>query len=109
MKKRRNFVNAAEYNLLNRLARKTGMDCWFCIEGHIITENPGLGLETDKCYHKVYDVENNKEISLQKGMEMFVDGLNREDLQQLTPQEREIFYRLCDDINIQIPKDLFVY
>ena len=109
MKKRRNFVNDAEYNLLNKLARKTGMDCWFCVVGHMITANQELSLETDTCYHKVYDAEENKEISLHKSMEMFVDGLNKEDLQRLPAQDREIFYRLCDDIGIQIPKDLFIY
>ena len=85
------------------------MDCWFCVVEHMITENQELGLETDKYYHKVYDAEENKEISLHKGMEMLIDGLNREDVQRLSEQEREILYQLCDDIDIQIPKDLFVY
>ena len=56
------ILNTAAYTGLCKIARKTGMDCWF----NIIAKN-GEDM--------VFDSENNKIISLQSALEDFVDGV----------------------------------
>ena len=52
-----------EYNLLDDIATKTHMDCWFCIK-------------QDKNGNEyVFDLENNKRIALSTGVKELIEGI----------------------------------
>lgn len=55
-------LTAAAYNGLNKIASRSGMDCWFSL-----TERAGNDV--------VYDIENKKIISLKEGLKDFKDGI----------------------------------
>ena len=75
-------LTEAEIDVLEKLAKRTGMDCWFSIKN-----------ETS-----IYDLENNKTISLKNALEDFNDGIV--DIQDygLTKKEIEIYQNLIDDV-----------
>lgn len=49
--------------ILDRVARKTGMDCWFCLR------------YTEKSGWYVFDLENREHISVTKAIKDFYDGI----------------------------------
>lgn len=53
-----------EYNVLNKIARKTKMDCWFYIK------QDGKGMDY------IYDLEDKKRICLRTGVGYLVNGLD---------------------------------
>lgn len=80
-----------EYNALTKIAYKTGMDCWFQI-------NTVCGLDY------VYDLENERFMCLDEGVEQLVDGMveppeNR--FYRLTPEEIEAFRGLLNKLGIR--------
>lgn len=52
-----------EYNLLDKIATKSKMDCWFCIK------------QTKKGEDYVYDLENEKRMSLRTGIYQLMEGI----------------------------------
>lgn len=54
----------AEYNVLNKIAERTGMDCWFYIK------QDGHGVDY------VWDCEENKRMCLKTGIGMLCEGLD---------------------------------
>ena len=52
-----------EYNLLDKIATKSKMDCWFCIK------------QTKKGEDYVYDLENGKHMSLRTAIYQLMEGI----------------------------------
>lgn len=68
-----------QYNVLCKIAEETKMDCWFCIKQHVRGKHAGEDY--------VFDLENNKVISLKKGVNELVEGITEQDLENLTDEE----------------------
>ena len=82
-----------EYNVLNKIARKTGMDCWFEIR------QDGLGIDY------VWDLEERKRMCLRTGVAMLVEGLDcpeNYDNCALTDEEDKAFKDLLDKLELDI-------
>ena len=83
-----NKLEQKEFHVLCKIAKKTGMDCWFYI---IQNEN--------KDY--VLDLEENKKLSLKRAVEQLVEGLAYPLIHEgLTNTEQEIFAELLKKLNI---------
>lgn len=74
MGKRQFRLYDKEIEVLTKLARKTGMDCWF-------------SLRYGKTEDYVWDIENEKRLTMKSALKQLVDGLTDVDLQCLTYQE----------------------
>ena len=72
----------AEYKLLNKIARKTKMDCWFYIK------------QNKKKQDYVFDIENGKRLSLKCGIKQFIDGVIDTDIFELSDDEKFILIAL---------------
>ena len=75
-----------EYDVLNKIAHKSKMDCWFMIK---FSENKG---------HYVFDLENRKRLSLRQGVKQLVDGMTDVDMYELTAEEIETLCKLLADL-----------
>lgn len=73
------------YNLLNKIAKISKMDCWF----HIVTIDDN---------DVVYDIENNIHLSLRQGVHELIDGLIEETYFELTNQEVFALIKLLGDL-----------
>ena len=56
-------LSSEEYDLLNKIAKKSNMDCWFSIR------------QTKKGDDYVYDLENRKRLSLRTGIRQLMEGI----------------------------------
>ena len=56
-------LSSEEYDLLNKIARKSKMDCWFSIR------------QTKKGDDYIYDLENGKRLSLATGIYQLMVGI----------------------------------
>lgn len=83
------ILSDAEYNVLNRIASQTKMDCWF----HIGTDENG-----GDC---VFDLENQEWISLRNGVLMLNDGIVPE-LTKLTNEEILVYSDLLQALDIDV-------
>ena len=79
-----------QYNVLCKIAEKSKMDCWFYIKQHKRGNHAGEDY--------VFDLENNKAISLRRGVKELIDGITEQDLEYLTDEE----IRTLEDILIYI-------
>lgn len=82
----------AEYNVLNKIADRTGMDCWFLIN----QDRYG----TDY----IWDCEESKRMCLSTGIEMLCEGLDCQenyDSCELTEEEDKAFRGLLNKLNIE--------
>ena len=79
-------LTMSEYSLLNKIARKTNMHCWFSI------------IEDSHGSYFVFDIENNKRISLKSGIKQFFQGLTEEDIHNLSDIEKDI----CFDVIVKL-------
>lgn len=87
----------AEFNVLNKIAEETGMDCWFSIK------QDGHGTDY------VWDCEEGKRMCLKTGIGMLCEGLDCQDNYDncyLTESEDMIFKELLEKLNIEL--ELFV-
>lgn len=90
-------LNAMQYAVLNKIARRTKMDCWFLI----IQDRNG------KDY--VYDVEEGATLSLTDGITGLMEGLDcSENINScdLNLVEKTVLCELCKELNIDIPGSL---
>ena len=95
-------LTAEEYNVLNKIATKTGMECWFF-------------LKQDKNGNDyVYDIEEGKRISLKRGVWQLADGFffdydeeERREILDLTEGEIKTFEALL--IKLKIDKNEFIH
>ena len=77
-----------EYDTVNLLATRSRMDCWFM-------------LETDKQGNDyIFDLEENKKLTLKKGLEMFYMGLTDLDDYDLDDEQKEILENLFRRLGI---------
>ena len=78
----------AEYNVLNRIARQTKMDCWF-------------SLYTDEYGNDyVYDIEYRVPLTLQNGISQLNEGIVP-DLLDLTAEEIAVYNNLLKELGIE--------
>lgn len=90
-------LTAQQYAVLNKIARRTKMDCWFLI----IQDRNG------KDY--VYDVEEGATLSLTDGITGLMEGLDcPENINScdLNLVEKTVLCELCEGLNIAIPGSL---
>lgn len=84
-------LTVQEYNVLNKIATKSKMDCWFW-------------LKQDKNGNDyVYDIEEGKRMSLKKGVWQLADGF----FFDYTEKERNTLLDL-DEEEIQVFRELLV-
>lgn len=82
-------LTSYEFNVINKIARKSKMDCWFCIK-----EGKSNGIE----YDYVFDCENNKRMSLRQGIKQLIDGVIEENILELTEYEKYILVKLLGQL-----------
>lgn len=82
-------LTSSEFNVINKIARKSKMDCWFCIK-----ERKRNEVE----YNYVFDCENNKGMSLRQGIKQLIDGIIEENILELTEYEKYILIKLLGDL-----------
>lgn len=90
-------LTAGQYNVLNKIARRTKMDCWFCIK------------QDWSGYDYVHDLEEDTKIDLSTGVAGLMEGLDcLENIEQcdLNLIEKTVLYELCNDLQIEIPISL---
>ena len=74
-------LTVEEYNVLEKIATKTKMDCWFSIK----TSKTGIDY--------VFDLEENKRICLSSGIKELASGVV-DVCEILTPEEIDVFINL---------------
>lgn len=79
-------LSSQEYNILDKIATKTGMDCWFSIK------------TTKKGEDYVWDLEENKRLSLSSGIKQLASGVV-DICDCLTPNEIDVFINLLGEAN----------
>ena len=82
-----------EYEVLNKIAKKTKMDCWFYIK--------------QDCHGTdyIYDVEERKRLCLKTGVGQLAEGLDCKenyDSCNLTEEEESVFKELLLKLNIKL-------
>jgi hypothetical protein len=83
----RMILSDVEYNLLNRIASQTKMDCWFSL---------GITKYGSDC---VIDLEEDKVLTLRQGISMLNEGIVPE-LLTLTDREIEVYANLLQELDI---------
>ena len=76
-----------QYNVLNKIASQTKMDCWF----YIHTKKNGADV--------IKDLENNKFLPLRAGIAQLNDGIVP-DLIDLTDEEWNTYFALLEELKI---------
>ena len=92
-------LTAAQYGVLNKIARRTKMDCWFLIK------------QDKNGDDYVYDLEEGASIELADGVNGLMEGLDcPENIESchLNWIEKTVLYDLCKILNVTIPKELEV-
>ena len=84
----RMILSDLEYNVLNRIASQTKMDCWFTL---------GLTQYGSDC---VIDLEEDKVLTLRQGISMLNEGIVPE-LLTLTDREIEVYFNLLQELDIE--------
>ena len=84
-------LTQSEYDILNKIARNTRMDCWFSIIQ-----------DKKNARDYVYDLEHSKQISLSKGIEQLYEGIDKLSDCKLSDNEVEIFESLLKALCINI-------
>lgn len=79
----------SEFDVINKIARKSKMDCWFCIKE---------GKNNGEDYDYVFDCENGKKISLRRGIKQLIDGVIEENILELTEYEKYILVKLLGQL-----------
>ena len=82
-----------EFNVLNKIAEKTGMDCWFYIK----QDCHGIDY--------VWDCEEGKRMCLKTGISLLCEGLDCQenyDNCDLTEVEGKVFKELLSKLKIEI-------
>lgn len=77
-----------EWNVLNKIATASKMDCWFYLK------------EKDQFTDIVYDCENNKELSLYEGISMLDSGITSLEDYNLSQQEMKVYFSLVSRLVI---------
>ena len=94
MKYQLHTLTQHQYDTLNRIARRTKMDCWFSIR----QKNNGIDY--------FYDLEERKRLCLRTGVRQLLEGIDHEDIYDqcaLSCMESLVFCDLCRYLDIEIP------
>ncbi len=75
-------LSEKEYNLLDKIATKSKMDCWFLIK------------QTKSGEDYVYDLEEGRKMSLKKGIAQLIDGISGSYADYLSGEDYEILLDL---------------
>lgn len=92
------ILTTAQYTVLNKIARRTKMDCWFCIRQL-----------NDQDY--VYDVEEGRDYNLKVGLTYLMEGLDcPENVEScnLNWIETTVLTELLKMLDVDIPQALEV-
>lgn len=92
------ILTTAQYAVLNKIARRTKMDCWFCIRQL-----------NDQDY--VYDVEEGRDYNLKVGLTYLMEGLDcPENVEScnLNWIEKTVLTELLKMLDVDIPQALEV-
>ena len=92
-------LTAAQYGVLDKIARRTKMDCWFLIK------------QDKNGDDYVYDLEEGASIELADGVNGLMEGLDcPENIESchLNWIEKTVLCELCKMLNIDIPEALEV-
>lgn len=79
-----------QYNAVEKIARKSGMDCWFTIK------QDAAGNDS------VYDLENKRTLPLRAGIEELAEGVTSYD--GISETEIKIFEELLEQLHIEKPE-----
>ena len=93
------ILTAGQYSLLNKIARRTKMDCWFCIK------------QDSSGQDYVFDLEEGYCVELGVGIGQLMEGLDcPENVEScdLNWIEKSVLRELCDLLNIDAPQSLEV-
>ena len=82
------ILTDAEYNVLNRIASQTKMDCWFYLK----TDSAGNDY--------VLDIENSDILTLREGISQLNEGIVW-DLLSLTAEEIAVYNNLLNELGIK--------
>jgi hypothetical protein len=92
-------LTTKQYAVLNKIARRTKMDCWFLIK------------QDQNGDDYVYDLEEGASIELADGINGLMEGLDCvENIEScnLNWIEKTVLCELCRDLKVTIPKGLEV-
>lgn len=92
------ILTTAQYSVLNKIARRTKMDCWFLIKQH-----------DGQDY--VYDLEDGINFPLDVGITYLMEGLDCPEnlaICELNWIEKTVLRELCISLNIAVPQPLEV-
>ena len=92
-------MTAAQYAVLNKIARRTKMDCWFLIK------------QDENGNDYVFDLEECASIELADGVNGLMEGLDcPENIESchLNWIEKIVLCELCKMLDVEIPKALEV-
>ena len=78
-----------EYNVLNKIATESKMDCWFSIA------------DDDNEDDYIYDLENDKFMSIEEGVGQLVEGMTNYEDYSMTEDEIKTFEELIGKLNIE--------
>jgi hypothetical protein len=93
------ILTAGQYSVLNKIARRTKMDCWFCIK------------QDSSGQDYVFDLEEGYCVELGVGIGQLMEGLDcPENVEScdLNWIEKSVLRELCDLLNIDAPQSLEV-
>ena len=79
-----------QYDVVEKIARKSGMDCWFSIKQDAVGND------------SVYDLESKRTLPLRAGIEELAEGVTSYD--GITDREVKIFEELLEQLHIQKPE-----
>lgn len=85
-------LSEEQYNLLNKIAEKSKMDCWFLVKQHVKGKYAGEDY--------VFDLENRKQMTLKAGVNELVEGITSEDLELLTDKEIRVLEDVIIGVNL---------
>ena len=86
-------LTVSEYNVLNKIADKTKMDCWFWL------------FQDKNGDDKVKDLEQGKVLSLKRGVSQLNEGIVSYDLCGMNVEEIVEYEFLLRKLNIPVPKE----
>lgn len=92
-------LTAAQYGVLNKIARRTKMDCWFCIQQDADGQD------------YVFDLELNTTLPLDEGIQGLMEGLDcPENIEScdLNWIEKTVLCDLCKMLDVSISNILEV-
>lgn len=78
-----------EFNVVNKIARNTGMDCWFSFKENSDEETV------------VYDMENEQEVGLAEGIEWLKQGIPDYEKCGLSKEEIDVFESILKKLQLE--------